>query len=102
MIQAAMKNERIVQCGTLNRSADYAITARDYIQSGELGDIVTVHAMELTDGPVLSWKGGYACAGHDRLGYVAGAGPKVPYNESRHKSWVYFWTIPAEAPSARE
>ena len=43
MIKAAMKYERIIQCGTQNRSADYALTARDYIKSGELGDIVSVH-----------------------------------------------------------
>ena len=34
MIKAAMKYERIIQCGTQNRSADYALTARDYIKSG--------------------------------------------------------------------
>jgi predicted dehydrogenase len=45
MIEASMKYERVVQCGTMNRSADYGLTARDYIKSGELGDIVTVNAM---------------------------------------------------------
>jgi predicted dehydrogenase len=32
MIEAAMKYERIVQCGTQNRSADYAYSAREYIK----------------------------------------------------------------------
>jgi len=60
MIKAAMKYERIIQCGTQNRSADYALTARDYIKSGELGDIVAVHVRELLDGPVpFNEKGRY-------------------------------------------
>jgi predicted dehydrogenase len=44
MIEAAQKYQRIIQCGTQNRSADYSFTARDYIQSGKLGKIVLVKA----------------------------------------------------------
>jgi predicted dehydrogenase len=92
MIQAAMKYERIVQCGTMNTSADYALTARDYIRSGELGDIVTVHAMELTDGPVPFIEKEDTQA-PDTLDWDMwlGPAPKAFYNESRHKSWVYYW-----------
>jgi predicted dehydrogenase len=92
MIEAAMKYERIVQCGTLNRSADYALTARDYIKSGELGDVVTVHAMELTDGPVpFNPKEDSPAPDTIDWDLWLGPAPKVPYNESRHKSWVYYW-----------
>ncbi len=92
MIQAAMKHERIIQCGTMNTSADYAITARDYIRSGELGDIVTAHAMELTDGPVPFIEKEDTPA-PDTLDWDMWLGPApiTPYNESRHKSWVYYW-----------
>lgn len=92
MIEAAMKYERIVQCGTQNRSADYGLTAREYIRNGGLGDIVTVHVMELLTGPVpffekedleppatLDWD------------MWLGPAPKVPYSVSRHKSWGYYW-----------
>jgi predicted dehydrogenase len=42
MIEAAKKYNRIVQCGTQNRSAPYAFSAREYIKSGKLGQIVHV------------------------------------------------------------
>ena len=37
MIEAAMKYERVLQCGTQNRSAEYNFNARDYVKSGALG-----------------------------------------------------------------
>ena len=81
MIEAAMKYERIVQCGTLNRSADYALTARDYIKSGGLGQIVTVSAMELTDGPVpFNEKEDTAAPDTIDWDMWLGPAPKVPYN----------------------
>ncbi|HRZ18431.1 MAG TPA: Gfo/Idh/MocA family oxidoreductase, partial [Candidatus Hydrogenedentes bacterium] len=39
MVEAARKYNRVVQCGLQNRSAAYALAAREYIQSGKLGDI---------------------------------------------------------------
>ncbi|MCH8828919.1 MAG: Gfo/Idh/MocA family oxidoreductase, partial [Planctomycetes bacterium] len=39
MVDAARRYERIVQVGTQNRSAPYAIEAREYIKSGALGEI---------------------------------------------------------------
>jgi len=92
MVEAAMKYERIVQCGTLNRSADYGLTARDYIKSGELGEIVTVNAMELTDGPV-PFKENENTETPETIDWDMwlGPAPKVPYNISRNKSWPYYW-----------
>ncbi len=52
MIEAAMKYERIIQCGTQNRSSDYALTARDYIKSGQLGQVVAVNVYGLLNGPI--------------------------------------------------
>lgn len=92
MIEAAMKYERIVQCGTLNRSADYAYSAREYIKSGELGDIVTVSAMELTDGPVpFNEKADTAAPDTIDWDMWLGPAPRVPYNLTRNKSWQYYW-----------
>jgi predicted dehydrogenase len=92
MIEAAMKYERIVQCGTLNRSARYGFTARDYIKSGELGEIVTVSAMELTDGPVpFNEKSDTEPPSTIDWDMWLGPAPKVPYNISRNKSWQYYW-----------
>ena len=92
MIEASKKYGRIVQCGTTNRSADYGITARDYIKSGELGEIVAVHAIELTDGPVpFNEKEDTATPDTIDWDLWLGPAPKVPYNISRNKSWQYYW-----------
>jgi len=92
MIKAAMKYERIVQCGMQNRSADYAITARDYIKSGELGDIVSVHVRELLDGPVpFNEKENSNAPDTIDWDMWLGPAPEAPYNVSRHKSWGYYW-----------
>ena len=79
MIEAAMKYERIVQCGTQNRSSEYALSARDFIQRGDLGDIVAVHIKEMLDGPVpFVEKEDARAPGYHRLGYVAGSGSQSP------------------------
>ncbi len=92
MIKAAMKYERIIQCGTQNRSADYALTARDYIKSGELGDIVSVHVRELLDGPVpFNEKKDMDAPDTIDWDMWLGPAPKVPYSISRNKSWIYYW-----------
>jgi predicted dehydrogenase len=92
MVKAAMKYERIVQVGMQNRSADYALTARDYINSGELGDIVSVHVRELLDGPVpFNEKENTPAPDTIDWNMWLGPAPEVPYNVSRNKSWLYYW-----------
>ena len=90
--RAAMQTGRIVQCGTQNRSSDYALTARDYIKSGELGDIVAVHIKELLDGPVpFVEKEDTRTPDTIDWDMWLGPAPKVPYNVSRNKSWGCYW-----------
>jgi len=92
MIEASKRYNRIIQCGTQNRSGRYSFTARDYIQSGKLGKIVLVKNYCMlpgskpwflkADAPVpdgLNW---------DRW---LGPAPKVNYNVSRHKAWYDWW-----------
>ena len=92
MIRAANKYERIVQCGTQNRSADYALTAEEYIRNGGLGDIVAVHVRELLGGPV-PFNEKESTAAPDTIDWDMWLGPatKVPYSISRNKSWIYYW-----------
>jgi predicted dehydrogenase len=92
MIKAAMKYDRVIQCGTQNRSADYALTARDYIKSGELGEIAAVHVKELLPGPVPFNERENSPA-PDTIDWDLwlGPAPKVPYNISRNKSWTSYW-----------
>jgi len=97
MIEAVRKYDRILQVGTQNRSAPYAHSAREYIQSGKLGKVVIVKCYttlnggpwkKLPDEPVpdgLDW---------DRW---LGPAPEVPYNPGRHamgikgRGWQKHW-----------
>ena len=92
MIKAAMQYDRIVQCGTQNRSAGYALTARDYIKSGELGDIIAVHVKGLINGPI-PFNEKEDSPAPDTIDWDLWLGPakNVPYNVSRNKSWLYYW-----------
>ena len=92
MIEAAMKYERILQCGTQNRSAPYNIKARDYIRSGELGKIIAVDIMMLGNGPV-PFKEKEDSPTPETIDWDLwlGPAPKVPYNISRNKSWHCYW-----------
>lgn len=92
MIKATMKYDRIVQCGTQNRSADYAFAARDYIKSGELGEIVAIHVKGLYPGPIpFNEKENSPAPDTLDWNLWLGPAPKVPYNLSRNKSWSYYW-----------
>ena len=50
MVEAAAKYKRIVQIGFQNRSAPYGYSARDYIQSGKLGQVVHVKSYNMLGG----------------------------------------------------
>lgn len=92
MVKAAMKYDRIIQCGTQNRSAPEAYTAREYIKNGGLGDLVAVHIREIMGDPVPFNEKDEASA-PDTIDWDMwlGPAPKVPYNVSRNKAWGYYW-----------
>jgi predicted dehydrogenase len=92
MIESAVRNRRVVQCGTQNRSAEYAFSAREYIASGKLGKIVTVKAYCMLPG-TREWilkPDSEVPAGLDWDMWL-GPAPAVPYNVSRHKAWSDWW-----------
>ena len=92
MVEAAVKNKCIVQCGTQNRSGDYAFSARDYIAAGELGTIVVVKAYCMLPG-TREWilkPDSPTPAGLDWDKWI-GPAELVPYNISRHKAWYDWW-----------
>ncbi len=92
MIEAAGKYNRIVQCGTQNRSSDYALSAREFIQKGDLGDLVAVHIKEMLGGPVpFVEKEDTRTPDTIDWDLWLGPAPQVPYNVSRNKSWGYYW-----------
>ncbi len=92
MIVAARKYNRTVQCGTQNRSADYAFSARDYIREGKLGKVVHVKAYCLLPG-AKPWFLKPASPVPEGLDWDTWLGPaqKVPYTVSRHKAPYDWW-----------
>ena len=92
MIEAAKKYKRIIQCGTQNRSASYAFSAREYIQSGKLGKIVQVKNYCMLPGS-NPWFLKPDSEVPEELNWDMwlGPAPKVPYNVSRHKAWYDWW-----------
>ena len=92
MAEAAIKYNRVVQSGLQNRSAQYVREAHNYIAAGKLGKIVSITIDELLPGPIpfKEKESGKAPETIDWDLWL-GPAPKVPYNISRNKSWVYYW-----------
>lgn len=97
MVAAARKYQRVVQVGFQNRSAPYALSAREYLRSGKLGTVVLVKVYNLLDGG--AWKpqpDAPPPAGLDWDLWL-GPAPKVPYNAGRHNGWNDWWDYCAGA-----
>jgi predicted dehydrogenase len=101
MIEAATKHRRVIQCGTQNRSADYAFSAREFIASGRLGAIVTVKSYCMLPG-TREWILKPDSPVPDGLDWDRWLGPAeaVPYNVSRHKAWSDWWAYSGGAAMA--
>jgi len=90
MIEAARKYKRVVQAGFQNRSAPYALSAREYLRSGKLGKVVHVKAYNMLPGG--PWQLAPDSSPPAGLDWDRWLGPArlVPYNRSRHTGW-YDW-----------
>ena len=101
MIDTVQEYKRIVQCGTQNRSAKYAESAREYIQSGKLGPIVHVKSYCMLPGskPWFLKPDSPIPEGLDWNQWL-GPAPTVPYNVSRHKAWYDWWAYSGGAAMA--
>jgi predicted dehydrogenase len=96
MVEAAEKYKRIVQIGFENRSAPYAFSAREYIKSGKLGQIVTVKCYNMLGG--RKWMPKPNTEVPKGLDWDAWLGPApfVPYNPNIHDmedrgGWGNYW-----------
>lgn len=96
MVEAAKKYNRIVQVGFQNRSAPYGFSAREYIKSGKLGQIVHVKSYNMLGGSKWSMQPDAPVpAGLDWDQWL-GPAPFVPYNPAIHDmeergGWGNFW-----------
>src|SRR6478735_38648 len=96
MVEAAKKYNRIVDIGFQNRSAPYAFSAREYIKSGKLGNIVHVKSYNMLGGD--KWMPKPDSATPAGLDWDAWLGPsaKVAYNPNIHDmenrgGWGNYW-----------
>ena len=89
MIEAADKYKRVIQVGMQSRTAPYTRKAKEYIQSGKMGDIYLVRVFNMMqhskqtkvpDQPVPE--------GFD-YDLWCGPAPKLPYNPGRQ--WLNQW-----------
>lgn len=97
LIEATQRYKKVVQIGFQNRSAPYAFSAREYIKSGKLGNIVHVKCYNLLGGS--KWEARPDTAVPKGLNWDAWQGPAkaVPYNPNRHDmksrgGWLDFWS----------
>jgi predicted dehydrogenase len=89
---AAIKNESVVQCGLQNRSAHYLQEAKEYIEQGGLGKIVSITVDGLLTGPIpFNEKEDSDTPDNIDWDMWLGPAPKVPYNVSRNRSWYHYW-----------
>jgi len=95
MVEAARKYNRIVQAGFQCRSAPYVHAARDYVASGELGEVLYAKVY----GMLPFTYGGYPQTRTPDSDPPAGLdwdrwlGPATarPYNQHLHRHWYGYW-----------
>ena len=91
MAEAAKRYRRIVQAGFQNRSGAYIASARDYIQSGKLGQVVHIRIFNLLSG--TKWIATPDSEVPEGLDWNEWLGP-APYrkfNEGVINNWYYYY-----------
>lgn len=96
MIEAAEKYKKVLQIGFQNRSASYGFTAREFIQSGQLGKVVHVKSYNMLGGS--KWSALPDTDVPQGLDWDAWIGPAQfrKYNPGVHDmigrgGWLDFW-----------
>ncbi|MHC4369133.1 MAG: Gfo/Idh/MocA family protein [Planctomycetota bacterium] len=89
MIEAARKYKRIIQVGMQSRSAPYTKKAKDYIDSGKLGDVYIVRVFNMMQHRMQ--KAAPSQPVPEGFDYDMWCGParKITYNPSRR--WLNQW-----------
>ena len=89
MIEAASKYKRVIQVGMQTRSAPYTKKARDYIQSGKLGDVYIVRVFNMMQHRAQKPAPNQPVPRGFDYDMWCGPAPKIPYNPSRR--WLNQW-----------
>jgi predicted dehydrogenase len=92
LVDVARQHKRIVQVGTQNRSAPYNLAAREYLQSGKLGDVRLVKVYNLKGGGRFELGDpGKAPDGFDWNAWLGPAGQRPYHTKIFHGGWHQFW-----------
>lgn len=89
MVEAARKYKRVVQVGMQSRSAPYTKKAKDYIQSGKMGEIYIVRVFNMMQHPMQRPSPDRPVPEGFDYDIWCGPAPKHPYNPSRR--WLNMW-----------
>jgi predicted dehydrogenase len=89
MIEAARKYKRVVQVGMQSRSAPYSSKAKEYVQSGKLGDIYIVRVFNMMQHPMQKKVPDQPVPEGFDYDMWCGPAPKLPYNPGR--AWLNQW-----------
>jgi predicted dehydrogenase len=92
MRDAARKYKRVVQMGTMNRSADHYRTAIEYVKSGKLGKICEINTWTCQVRESIGNPPDSAPPATVDYDVWLGPAPKRPFNINRfHYNWRFFW-----------
>ena len=89
MIEAARKYKRVVQVGMQTRSSAYSKKAKQYIESGKMGDIYLVRVFNMMQHSMMRNAPTQPVPEGFDYDMWCGPAPKLPYNPSR--SWLNQW-----------
>jgi predicted dehydrogenase len=89
MVEAARKYKRVVQVGMQSRSAAYTKKAKEYIESGKLGDIYIVRVFNMMRHPMQKDTPNRKVPEGFDYDMWCGPAPKLPYNPARR--WLNQW-----------
>lgn len=91
MVEAAKRHRQIIQAGYQNRSGAYNYSAKDYIQSGQLGQVVHIRIYNLLPG--AKWMSKPDEETPSTLDWDAWLGPAPynPFNTGRLTGWQNYW-----------
>jgi predicted dehydrogenase len=91
MVEAVKKHRQIIQVGFQNRSGAYIASARDYIQTGKLGQVVHIRIYNLLGGSKwIASPDSETPAGLDWNEWL-GPAPYRPFNQGIMNGWLYYW-----------
>ncbi len=90
-IKAARKYDRIVQIGTMNRSAPYNMAAKRYLEEGKLGRVHLCRVFNQYHEPDIQW--GPDSDPPDTFDWDMwlGPAPARKYNKTLPSKWRFFW-----------